>query len=225
MSSTQGCDSPHLHHHTNRNFPRSSHWCGGVPSLLLLTNKVLRISRRKKRPSQQDTGKQHRINRSIRVPEVRLIDENGDNHGVVATSKALAMAEDRGLDLVEVSPVAKPPVAKILNYNKLKYQEEKDRRREKAKQKKVEIKGVRISFRISDHDADVRLKQSEKFLAQGDKVKIEMILRGRERRHTDLAKANMQEFVDKLNERTPVIVEQDLNVQGGKLSILVANKS
>ncbi len=185
----------------------------------------MRISRKKRKPQQKDLGKQYRVNQRIRVPELRVIDENGNMVGVLPTADAIALAQEKGLDIVEVSPLAQPPVAKILNFNKLKYQEEKDRRKERAKQKKVEIKGIRLSFRISDHDKEVRMKQAKKFLADGHKVKAEMILRGRERRHMDLAKSGLQEFVDGLDQLTPVTVEQDINVQGGKLSVLIANKN
>lgn len=168
--------------------------------------------------AQQD----YRRNERIRVPTVRLIDESGANIGVIATVEALAMAHDRGLDLVEVSPLANPPVAKIVNYAKLKYEEEKERRKSKSKQKKVEIKGIRLSLRIGEHDRDVRLKQAERFLSQDDKVKLEVILRGRERQHTDLAKEIVNKFVSALQERLAVTVEQKMSIQGGRLSLVVA---
>lgn len=134
------------------------------------------------------------------------------------------MAQDKGLDLVEVSPLADPPVAKIVNYSKLKYQEEKERRKEKAKQKKVEIKGIRLSLRISDHDKEVRIKQAEKFLNQDDKVKLEILLRGRERQHADLAKEIINKFVEEVDKLVPTAVEQPINRQGGKLSIVIAKR-
>jgi translation initiation factor IF-3 len=164
----------------------------------------------------------YRVNQFIRVPQVRLVDETGANVGVTDTAKALAMAQERGLDLVEVSPVAKPPVAKILDYSKMKYQEEKERRKVKAKQKKVEIKGIRLSLRIGKHDTEVRLKQAQRFIEEGNKVKIEMILRGRERGHMDLARKNIQEFIEMLKQTQPVKIEQALTSQGGKLSVLVS---
>jgi translation initiation factor IF-3 len=183
----------------------------------------LRISRR--RPKYKKTPqKRYRTNQYIRTPQVRLIDETGQNIGVTDTVKALAMAQEKGLDLVEVSPLAQPPVAKIVDYSKLKYQEEKERRKEKAKQKKIEIKGIRLSLRISEHDKEVRLKQTEKFLNQEDKIKIEMILRGRERQHVDLARDIINKFIDTINQKIPVNIEQPLNRQGGKLSTMIAKK-
>lgn len=177
-----------------------------------------------KRQQYKKIQQKYRTNAFIRVPQVRLIDEDGQNIGVVETAKALAMAQESGFDLVEVSPLANPPVAKILNYNKLKYQEEKERRKEKAKQKKIEVKGIRLSLRISEHDIEIRINQAEKFLSQDDKVKVEMILKGRELQHKNLAREIINKFVESLNEKIPVNVEQPLNVQGGKLGILIAKK-
>lgn len=183
----------------------------------------MRISRR--RPGYKpNLQKKYRTNQYIKSPQVRLIDETGQNIGVVSTSEALTMAQERGLDLVEVSPLAQPPVVKIINYNKLKYQEEKERRKEKAKQKKIEVKGIRLSLRISDHDKEVKAKQAEKFLKQEDKIKIEMILKGRERQHFNLAREIINKFINSINQLVETVVEQPLNVQGGKLSVVIAKK-
>lgn len=183
----------------------------------------MRISR--KRPHHKRVQiKRYRTNDYIRSAQVRLIDETGENVGVVDTAQALAQAREKGLDLVEVSPLANPPVAKIVDYSKLKYQEEKERRKEKAKQKKVEVKGIRLSLRIGTGDKEVRLKQAIKFLNQEDKVKIEMILRGRERQHTDLAKKIINKFIDSLNQEVETTIEQPLNVQGAKLSVIITKK-
>lgn len=135
------------------------------------------------------------------------------------------MAQDRGLDLIEVNPLANPPVAKIVDYSKMRYQEEKERRKERAKQKKVEIKGIRLSLRISEHDTEVRVNQAAKFLNQDDKVKLEMLLRGRERQHTDLAKNIINKFVAAVNQIVEVNVEQPLSILGGKLSVMIAKKN
>lgn len=142
----------------------------------------------------------------------------------MSTAEALALAQDKGLDLVEVSPLANPPVAKIVDYSKLKYQEEKERRKEKAKQKKVEIKGIRLSLRISDHDKEIRVKRAEDFLNDGDKVKVELLLSGRERQHFSLAREIINKFVADINASVPVNVEQPITIQGGKLSVIIAKK-
>ncbi len=168
--------------------------------------------------------KRYRINQYIRVPQVRLIDENGENIGVIDTYKALTMAKEKGLDLVEVSPVAQPPVAKIIDYSKLKYQEEKERKKEKANKKKVEIKGIRLSLRISEHDLLVKVKQAEKFILQEDKVKVEITLKGREHQHKSLASEVIKKFIFELNKTIETIIEQPINIQGGKITALIAKK-
>ena len=183
----------------------------------------MRISRRRKFFKKIEK-KRYRTNEWIRAPKVRLIDETGQNLGVLDTAEALRQARQKGLDLIEVSPVAQPPVVKIINYNKFKYQEEKERRKLKAKQKKVEIKGIRLSLRISKHDMEIRKNQSKKFLEEGDKVKIEMMLKGRESRHKDLARKIINEFTENLNKEIEIITEQPLNILGGKLSIIIAKK-
>ena len=185
----------------------------------------MRISRRKpKYKNQYKIRIKYRTNQFIKVPEVRLVDENGENLGVVPTEKALTMAREKELDLVEVSPLAKPPVAKILDFNKLKYQEGKEQRKEKAKQKKVEVKGIRLSLRIGKHDTETKLHQAEKFLSENDKVKIELFLRGRERQHRSLAKEIINNFLESLDQITPIKIEQELNVQGGRLTVVVNKK-
>ncbi|MFA6322719.1 MAG: translation initiation factor IF-3 [Candidatus Buchananbacteria bacterium] len=182
----------------------------------------MRISHKKNKF--QSNSKRHKTNQFIHSEQVRLIDENGENIGVIDTIQALEMAQERGLDLVEVSPLANPPVAKIVDYSKLKYEEEKERRKEKAKQKKVEVKGIRLSLRISEHDIDVRVNQAQKFIEEGDKVKIDMQLRGREMQRKDLAKEIMNKFVASINALVPVATEAPLSIMGGRLSTIITKK-
>lgn len=129
-------------------------------------------------------------------------------------------AKEAGLDLVEVSPKAQPPVAKIINYGAYLYRQQKAERKSKAKQKRVEIKGIRISFKMGEHDLENRIAQSRKFLDGGDKVKIELILRGREKAHVPLARQKITAFVQKLGMN--VRVEQDVSFQGNRISMLIA---
>lgn len=161
-----------------------------------------------------------RINRDIRVSEVRLIDERGENIGVVSVEDALRRAQLAELDLVEVSPLARPPVAKILNFHHFKYQREKEAQRQKARQKKQELKGVRLSLRIGKHDQEVRLEQAIGFLDDGDKLKVELPLRGRENQHADLAAQVIQTFVDDLKKQFTIVIEQPIQKQGGRLSLV-----
>lgn len=162
------------------------------------------------------------MNRDIRVPEVRLVDENGENVGVVTTEDALQRAIAADLDLVEVSPLARPPVAKILSFHTFKYQKEKEVQRQKAKQKKQELKGVRLSLRIGTHDREVRLEQAIRFLDEGNKLKVELPLRGRENQHTDLATQLMQGFVDDLKKSFQITLEQPIQKLGNRLSVICA---
>lgn len=163
------------------------------------------------------------INHYIRVPEVSVIDENGANLGTMSTSAALELAQERGFDLVEVQPTLTPPVCRILDYNQFQYEQDKHHQKQRAKQKKVEIKGIRLSLRISEHDKETRIQQAKRFLDQGDKVKIELILRGRERGFTDQARGNMEQFAKALGGDT--FIEQPLSKQGGRMSLVIARKS
>jgi translation initiation factor IF-3 len=128
----------------------------------------------------------HRINNRIDAREVRLIDDTGENRGVVPTRQAMIMAEEAGLDLVEISPDAKPPVAKILDYGKFKFQEQKRANEARKKQKVIEIKEIKMRPMIDDHDYDVKMRAIRRFFDEGDKVKITLRFRGREMAHQEL---------------------------------------
>jgi translation initiation factor IF-3 len=141
-------------------------------------------------PEREQTGP--RINEAIRVREVRLIDENGQNLGVVPRLEALSKAIDAGLDLVEISPDATPPVAKIMDYGKFKYQEQKKAAEARKKQKVVEVKEIKMRPAIDDHDYETKLKAMRRFFEEGDKVKITLRFRGREMAHTDLGMQVLQ---------------------------------
>jgi translation initiation factor IF-3 len=128
----------------------------------------------------------HRINNRIEAREVRLIGADGANVGVVPTRQAIAMAEEANLDLVEISPDAKPPVAKILDYGKFKFQEQKKAAEARKKQKVIEIKEIKLRPMIDDHDYDVKMRAAKRFFEEGDKVKVTLRFRGREMDHQDL---------------------------------------
>ena len=161
------------------------------------------------------------MNESIRSTEVRLIDENGENHGVVATSKALAMAEAADLDLVVVSPNQAPPVAKILNYGKYKYELEKRAKEAKKKQHTVDIKEVKVRYKIDTHDYQVRIKNINKFISQGNKVKIVVMLRGREMQHSNLAFDLANKFMEDLVGDT-IAVEKKPQLEGRNVTLFLA---
>ncbi len=135
----------------------------------------------------QVSGKNFRINDQIKVNEVRLINENGEMTGITPIAQAMQMAVDAGLDLVEVSPNAEPPVCKITNFGKMKYEMQKKAADAKKKQKVVETKEVKLSINIGKGDYDVKIKQVIKFIEKGDKVKLSIKMKGREMSHLDLA--------------------------------------
>lgn len=185
----------------------------------------MRIIRKKYRPKKQELIKQHRINLGIVSPKVLLIDDLGVNHGVVDTPRAIEMAREHGLDLVEVSPLSQPPVAKIIDYNKLKYQMEKEMKKTKAKAKRVEIKGLRLSLTIGKNDLNTRAHQANQFLENNDKVRIEIVLKGREQQRKNLAKDIIQQFINQVDQIIPIRVEQEITFQGGRGSAIIAKKS
>lgn len=165
-----------------------------------------------------------RFNERIRVPEVRVIDEQGENLGVLPTPQALATARERGLDLIEVNPKAQPPICRFLDYKQFKYEQEKARRLQKAHAKKVEVKGVRLSLRIGEHDRDLRLEKAKEFFTEGNRVAVEIILRGRERAYGGTAREVIQKFVNDLRQDYEISVDQPLSVQGGRFSLVVGGK-
>lgn len=164
---------------------------------------------------------QFKVNEKILSEKVRVIDDN-DDLGVIETSKAIELAKEKELDLVEVSPKADPPVCKILDYGNFKYQKEKEARKQKAQSKEVEIKGVRITFRIGEHDFEVRHNQAKKFLERGDKVKVELPLRGREKAHKDVARELIERFLEAVKQDYEIRIEQKVAFQGGKFTAIIA---
>ena len=132
------------------------------------------------------------------------------------------MARERGLDLVEISPKENPPIAKFLDFGKFKYEKEKELRKQKVHAKRVKVKGVRLSLKISSGDLKVREDQAFGFLEDGDKVRVEMILRGREREHSALAQTIINNFVKSLGEKANIRIEQPLIRQDGKFMTIVA---
>ena len=148
-------------------------------------------------PVREDDGP--RINEDIRTKEVRLIDENGENCGIVPIREALSRAEDAGLDLIEISPQAAPPVCKILDYGKYKYEAQKRKAEAKKNQKVVSIKELKLRPMIDTHDYEVKVKQAKKFLAQGDKVKFTMRYKGREMSANDLGKEILNKLLEDLD--------------------------
>ena len=150
-----------------------------------------------------------------------MIDDEGNNHGVIATSKALAMAEDKGLDLILVSPNQEPPVAKILDYGKYKYDIEKRAKEAKKKQHTVDIKEVKVRYKIDVHDYNVKINAIKKFIAAGNKVKVVVMLRGREMQHSNLAYDLANRFLADL-EGEKLTVEKKPSMDGRNVVTILA---
>ena len=139
-----------------------------------------------------------RINEEIRVKEVRLIDENGENRGVISIREALQLAADAGLDLIEISPQAVPPVCKILDFGKYKYEMQKRKAEAKKNQKVIEIKELKLRPMIDTHDYEVKIKQAKKFLGEGNKVKFTMRFKVREMNTSNLGQDVLHRILDDL---------------------------
>ncbi len=185
-------------------------------------NKRRHIIANEDRNAAKSAGKEKPlINEKIRAKEVRLIDENGENHGIVPTSQALRMAEEADLDLVVISPNQAPPVAKILNFGKYRYELEKKAKEAKKKQHVVDIKEIKVRYKIDTHDYEVRLKNIRKFISQGNKVKIIVMLRGREMQHSHLAVELAEKFVADLA-NDPITVEKKPMIEGRNVTVWLA---
>lgn len=194
----------------------------GSDHLKINLTKLKRIRFRKKQDNRQIQREIYPVNEKIRSRELRVIDENGQMLGVLPTFKALAIAKERGLDLVEVSPKAEPPVAKFLNYGSFKYQQEKAAKKQKLLQKGGDIKELRLSPRIGKHDLEIRVKQAEKFLRRGDKVDVEILLKGREKQFPGIAVEMINGFIAELKQLISVKVEQEPKRLGNKINATIA---
>lgn len=150
------------------------------------------------RPPRKDDGT--RINEQINAAEVRVVDADGEMRGVMPVADALKLAEDAGLDLVEVSPNAEPPVCKVLDYGKYKYEQQKKASEARKKQKTVDVKEVKIRPGIEEHDYQVKLRNARKFLENGDKVKVTMRFRGREMAHQEIGFDLLKRMVEELSD-------------------------
>ncbi|MBR2922430.1 MAG: translation initiation factor IF-3 [Alphaproteobacteria bacterium] len=161
-----------------------------------------------------------RINEEITAKQVRLIDEKGENQGIVSISQALEMADSAELDLIEISPQATPPVCKILDYGKYKYEMQKRKAEAKKNQKVVETKELKLRPMIETHDYEVKLKQAKKFLAEGNKVKFTMRYKGREMSANNLGKEILDRIVEDLEGM--IKVDQAPKLEGKQMMMIVS---
>lgn len=161
-----------------------------------------------------------RVNEQIDCPEIRLIDYTGDNRGVVSIQDALARAAEVGLDLVEIAPNADPPVCKILDYGKFKYESQKKANAARKKQRVIEVKEIKMRPNIDDNDYNTKMKKIHSFLEEGDKVKVTMRFRGRELAHPDIAMGIMTRVRDEVGERAKI--EQFPRMEGRNMVMVMA---
>ena len=161
-----------------------------------------------------------RINDEIRIPQVQLVDHDGQNRGIVDIEQALMLAEEAGLDLVEISPNSRPPVVKILDYGKYKFQAQKKAAEARKKQKTVEVKEIKMRPSIDTHDYDVKMRAARRFLDEGDKVKMTLRFRGREMAHQELGLQLLFRVRDDLTDMAKVEAEPKL--EGRQMIMILA---
>ena len=163
------------------------------------------------------------INEEIRDREVRLIDENGEQLGVMPTQKAMALAEERGLDLAKIQPTAKPPVCKLLDYDKYRYEQSRRERENRKNQRVVTLKEVQLSATIEENDILTKAKMATRFLQDGDKVKVSIRFRGRQITHADIGMKIMQDFAVRCQEVSSV--ERRPLMDGRNMIMILAPKA
>ena len=171
----------------------------------------------------KNNSKGQRVNEMIRVREVRLIDDEGNQKGIVPTLEALKLAKEKDLDLVEVSPNANPPVCKILDYGKYRFEQEKKLRESKKNQKVLKLKEIRMQPKIGPGDLDTKAKHVQEFLEEGDKVKVTIRFRGRELAHTELGYDVLNEVLKRLT--SAYVVEKAPAMDGKTMSMTISAKA
>jgi len=165
--------------------------------------------------------KKYLVNEKIKAERVRVIDEDGKNLGIFKLEEALKIAREKNLDLILITEKADPPVCKIGDYGKFLYEKEK---REKEKKKEVEIKGIRIGFNISLNDLKTKANQAERFLKEGKKVQVELILRGREKSFEEIGKEKIEKFLEILKEKIEIKIDQELKRVPRGFIMLISKK-
>lgn len=161
-----------------------------------------------------------KTNEKITALELRVIDEAGGNVGVLPLAEALKLAKEKGLDLIEIAPTAKPPVAKIMNYDKYRYQETKKLKKQKAGQKTIELKMVRISGRAAGHDLQIKAEKVNEFLNEGNVVEIQLVMRGREKANRDWAKQKLLDFIKMITPEHKVLLEPKYGMRGFNMQVV-----
>ncbi|MGN0386767.1 MAG: translation initiation factor IF-3 [Lachnospiraceae bacterium] len=162
------------------------------------------------------------INEQIRDKEVRLIGEEGEQLGIMSAREALKLAEEAGLDLVKIAPLAKPPVCKIVDYGKYRYEQARKDKEAKKKQKVIDVKEIRLSPNIDTNDLNTKVNAAKKFLSKGDKVKITLRFRGREMAHMNASKHILDDFAEALKD--VAVIEKAPKVEGRSMTMFLTEK-
>lgn len=165
-----------------------------------------------------------KVNNFIQAKEVRVIDETGKQLGIMNIFQAIDLAKSKGLDLIQVTEKVDPPICKIGDHGKYLYSMQKKERKMKANTKESKLKEIQVGFNTSPHDIEVKAKQAEKFLQDGDKVKVGMYLRGREKAMGDFAKKKVQLFLDTLNTLIPIKTERELKREPKGFTVIISKK-
>ncbi len=183
-----------------------------LPSLLIFNWRCFNIS-----------SKEQQINEEIRDKEIRVISNEGEQLGIMSASEALKLAESKNLDLVKIAPAAKPPVCKIMDYGKFRFEKAKKEKEAKKNQKIIEIKEIRLSLNIDTHDFETKINHARKFIASGNKVKVSIRFRGREMAHSDLGLSTMQRCAEAMADCASV--EKPAKLEGRQMLMFLAPKS
>lgn len=168
------------------------------------------------------SNKELQINEQIRDKELRVVDSDGTQLGIMPLKQALELAEQRDLDLVKIAPQAKPPVCKIIDYGKYRYEQARKEKEARKKQKTIEIKEIRLSPNIDTNDLNTKINAAKKFLTKGDKVKVTLRFRGREMAHMNASKHILDDFAEALTEIA--VVEKPAKVEGRSMTMVLAEK-
>jgi len=164
------------------------------------------------------------VNNFIRAKEIRVIDETGVQLGIMNIFDAIDLAKSKGLDLIQVTEKVDPPICKIANYGKYLYNQQKKEKKIRANTKESKLKEIQLGFNISPHDIEIRAKQAEKFLKDGDKVKINLPLKGREKTMGDFAKKKMEVFIEKMNAILEIKIEREIKREPRGFSMIISKK-
>lgn len=168
-------------------------------------------------------GKELSINEEIRAREVRVVSDTNEQLGIMTLHEAIHAAEEKGLDLVEVAPNGRPPVCRIMNYGKFRYEQQKRDKEAKKKQKVFQVKEVKLRPNIEDHDFYVKLKNAQRFLAEGNKVKVSIMFRGREMAHPELGKDVLDRVAKELGDT--IVREKPPKIEGRNMTMIIAPKA